>query len=80
MPVVTLPMRTHVTSMNLPRSPLHVTAPPTIYIDIDPDGTIVWNNTPLSGMDALERRFREESPKDPQPHDAHGLHQPRGIR
>jgi biopolymer transport protein ExbD len=38
----------------------------TVHIDIDPDGTIVWNNQPLSGMGALEAHFREEAPKDPQ--------------
>lgn len=35
-------------------------------IDIDSDGTIVWNNEPLSGIGALEAHFREESTRNPQ--------------
>lgn len=34
---------------------------------IDSDGTIVWNGTPVSGIDQLEGYFRNESVKDPQP-------------
>jgi biopolymer transport protein ExbD len=65
--IVTLPVQVHLTRMNLPQRPQDVSPPPSIYIDIDPDGTIVWNNEPLSGGIAqLEEHFREESPKDPQ--------------
>ena len=36
-------------------------------IEIDFDGTIIWNGTPVSGVDAVEGFFRSESQKDPQP-------------
>jgi len=64
--IVTLPVQTHVFKTTLPHDPLAVEPPQSIYIDIDPDGTIVWNNEPLSGIGALEARFREEAPRDPQ--------------
>lgn len=66
MMIVTLPSQTHRINMNLPSKPSHATPPPIIYIDIDPDGTIVWNSEPLSGLGALEARFRAESSRDPQ--------------
>jgi biopolymer transport protein ExbD len=64
--IMTLPVQTNVTKMNSPRPGLAQLPSPAITIDIDPDGTIVWNSEPLSGMGALEARFREESRKDPQ--------------
>jgi biopolymer transport protein ExbD len=64
--IMTLPTQTHLINMSLPSNPSRAIPPPTIYIDIDPDGTIVWNGQPLSGISALEAHFREESAKDPQ--------------
>ena len=64
--IVTLPMQTNLVKLDLPRDRAHAQPAPSINIDIDPDGTIVWNDQPLSGMGALEAHFRAESPKDPQ--------------
>jgi biopolymer transport protein ExbD len=64
--IVTLPTQTHLVNMNLPAGPTQATPPPTIYVDIDPDGTIVWNSEPLSGIAALEAHFREEAARQPQ--------------
>jgi len=66
MMIMTLPVQNHGVSMDQSRSPTFTSPLPSIHIDIDPDGTIVWNNEPLSGMGALEARFRDESLKDPQ--------------
>jgi len=66
MMIMTLPAQHHAIKMDLPRRSPPGTPPPTISIDIDPDGTIVWNNQPLSGLDALDARFREEFRKNPQ--------------
>jgi len=66
--IVTLPVQTHLVKLDMP--PPNPVAPPdpppSIYIDIDPDGTVVWNNEPLSGMAALEELFKVESDKYPQ--------------
>jgi biopolymer transport protein ExbD len=66
MMIVTLPSQTHLINMDLPRKAPPAPPPPTIQIDIDRDGTIVWNGAPLSGIGALEAHFREESQKNPQ--------------
>jgi biopolymer transport protein ExbD len=66
MMIVTLPAQTHLINMNLPRDGSSALPPPTIYIDIDPDGTIVWDGVPLNGIGALEVRLREEAGKNPQ--------------
>jgi biopolymer transport protein ExbD len=64
--IVTLPTQTHVMKLNMPARSLPVNPPQAINIDIDSDGTIVWNSEPLSGIGALETHFRQESAKDPQ--------------
>jgi biopolymer transport protein ExbD len=64
--IVTLPVQTHRIMMDLPRNGPPASPPPSIHIDIDPDGTIVWNDVPLNGMGALEAHFREESSRNPQ--------------
>jgi biopolymer transport protein ExbD len=64
--IVTLPTQTHVVQLNMPVSSPPMAPPPAVYIDIDADGTILWNSEPLSGIGALEAHFREESRKQPQ--------------
>jgi biopolymer transport protein ExbD len=64
--ILTLPVQTHGTKVQSAQAPTAAPPPPSIFIDIDPDGTIVWNNTALSGIGALEAHFREESLKEPQ--------------
>lgn len=66
MMIMTLPVQNHGVSMDQSRSSTPASALPSVFIDIDPDGTIVWNNEPLSGMGALEARFRDEALKEPQ--------------
>lgn len=64
--IVTLPTQTHVVDLNMPVSPSSAIPPPIVDIEVDSDGTIVWNQEPLSGMGALETHFRREATKDPQ--------------
>jgi biopolymer transport protein ExbD len=64
--IVTLPTQTHLIQLNMPVSSPPAPPPPAILIDIDSDGTIVWNNESLGGIGALEAHFREESTKVPQ--------------
>lgn len=64
--IMTLPVQNHGMDMQMATGRIDATLLPSIYIDIDPDDTIVWNSEPLSGLGALEARFREESKKVPQ--------------
>jgi biopolymer transport protein ExbD len=41
--------------------------PEVIDLEIDFDGTVVWNGTVVNNMNQLEGYLREESAKDPQP-------------
>src|SRR5262249_56114487 len=38
-----------------------------IDLEVDFDGTVVWNGTVVQNLPQLEGYFREESGKDPQP-------------
>jgi biopolymer transport protein ExbD len=69
--IVSLPIMTHAVKLDMP----NVTNPPppppvppeVIELEIDFDGTVVWNGTPVTGMEQLEGYFHAERDKDPQP-------------
>lgn len=70
--IVTLPIQTHSTKLEMPppnpNPPPRTVEPERINIEIDPDGTVVWNGEPVSGgIPALDARFARESTKDPKP-------------
>ena len=69
--IVTLPVMTHTVKLDMPnpnnQPPPPPTPPEVIDLEIDSDGTVVWNGTPVSGIDQLESYFRNEAVKDPQP-------------
>jgi biopolymer transport protein ExbD len=69
--IVTLPVMTHAVKLDMPNvsnpPPPPPTPPEVIDLDIDFDGTVVWNNTPVTGLPQLESYFHAERDKDPQP-------------
>jgi biopolymer transport protein ExbD len=68
--IITIPVMTHAVKLDMPRptdAPPPPVPPEIIQLEIDFDGTIVWNGTPLSDFNQLEGYFRQESQKDPQP-------------
>jgi biopolymer transport protein ExbD len=67
--IVTLPTQNHAVILDMPR-PNPGEPPPiseVIDIEIDSDGTIVWNGTSVDGIGTLDSYFRRESGKEPQP-------------
>ncbi|MGH8178119.1 MAG: ExbD/TolR family protein [Steroidobacter sp.] len=67
--IITLPVMTHAVKLDMPQSrdappPTVVTEP--IRIDIDWDGTVIWNGSVVQ-VAALEGYFRQEAAKNPQP-------------
>jgi biopolymer transport protein ExbD len=67
--IITIPVMTHAVKLDMPRptdAPPPPVRPEVIDIEIDFDGTVLWNGTPVT-VDALEGYFRTESQKDPQP-------------
>ena len=68
--IITIPVMTHAVKLDMPRpsdAPPPPVQPEVIDIEIDLDGTVVWNGTPINDLNVLERYFRVESQKDPQP-------------
>jgi biopolymer transport protein ExbD len=69
--IITLPPSTHAVKLDMPRpipnQPLPPIPPEVIDIEIDYDGTIIWNTTPVQSIATLDSFFRQESVKDPQP-------------
>ncbi len=68
--IITLPVMTHAVKLDMPQT--NRPPPPTdtpmepIRIDIDWDGSVVWNGS-LVQLDQLEAYFRVEAAKNPQP-------------
>ena len=72
--IMSIPVMTHNTKLDMPQTnnPPPPVRPEVIQIDIDFDGTIVWNGTVVSGIPQLETFFRSarvsaESAGRPQP-------------
>jgi biopolymer transport protein ExbD len=58
--IMSIPVMTHATKLDMPQTtnPPPPVRPEVIQIDIDFDGTIVWNGTVVSGIPQLENFFR----------------------
>jgi biopolymer transport protein ExbD len=67
--IITLPVMTHAVKLDMPQSrqsqPPPVVIEP-IQLEVDWDGTVIWNGTPVQ-LGALEGYFRVEAAKNPQP-------------
>jgi len=57
--IITIPVQTHAVKLDLPNAntPPVATPPPVDEVDIDFDGTILWNNTVLPNRAALETQL-----------------------
>ncbi|HEV2268005.1 MAG TPA: biopolymer transporter ExbD [Steroidobacteraceae bacterium] len=67
--IITLPVMTHAVKLDLPQNqnpPPQQVQPEVIDLEVDFDGTVVWNGTPVS-LQQLDGYFATESQKDPQP-------------
>ena len=67
--IITLPVMTHAVKLDMPQAnhqPPPTVLPEVIDLDIDFDGTIVWNGTVVN-LAQIEGYFRTEAAKDPQP-------------
>ena len=67
--VISLPIMTHAVKLDLPHAPpsLQERPPEVINLDIDFDGTVVWNGTTIASLQQLESYLHSEAQKDPQP-------------
>ena len=67
--IITIPIQLHSVNLNMPSgNPPPPAAPPVIVtIDVDFDGTILWNGEVLPNRDALEARLRMTAAQPDQP-------------
>ncbi|HTE42101.1 MAG TPA: biopolymer transporter ExbD [Steroidobacteraceae bacterium] len=67
--IISIPPATHAVKLDMPQgkgAPPPV-QPEVIELEIDFDGTYLWNGTPVTSVQTLESYFRQESGKEPQP-------------
>jgi biopolymer transport protein ExbD len=66
--IITIPVMTHAVKLDMPRASNapSVVTPIVINLEIDFDGTVLWNGTPVD-IESLEGYFRREAANDPQP-------------
>ncbi|HTV50341.1 MAG TPA: biopolymer transporter ExbD [Steroidobacteraceae bacterium] len=68
--ILTLPIMTHAVKLDMPNAnnpPPPQQRPEVIDLEIDFDGTIVWNGTVVPSLAQLSQFFRTEAEKNPQP-------------
>ncbi len=66
--IITIPVMTHAVKLDMPRATNapSLSEPVVINLEIDFDGTVLWNGTAVT-VEALEGYFRREAAEDPQP-------------
>ncbi len=67
--IITIPIQTHAVKLDMPRpnSTPPLVEPEVVKIDVDFDGTVVWNGTPVASGDQLVSYLRSAASKQPQP-------------
>ncbi len=67
--IITIPIQTHAVKIDLPAGnpPPPPSPPPVVTIDIDFDGTISWDNTPITNEQDLQSRMIAASKALPAP-------------
>jgi len=69
--IVTIPIQTHAVKLDLPQNqnppPPSDLQPEVVNLEIDFDGTVIWNGTPVTSRATLDRFLQETATKVPQP-------------
>jgi len=69
--IISLPVMTHAVKLDMPNPNAQPPPPPVppevINLEVDGDGTVVWNGSPVASLDQLQGYFASETGKDPQP-------------
>jgi len=66
--IITIPVMTHAVKLDMPRpnNAPKLSEPVVIQLEIDFDGTVLWNGSAVT-IDDLDTYFRREAANDPQP-------------
>jgi biopolymer transport protein ExbD len=67
--IYSVPIMTHAVVLDLPQTPppREPIRPEVIELDIDFDGTVLWNGTAVANLPQLESYLHAEAQRDPQP-------------
>ncbi len=67
--IITIPVQTHAVKLDMPRpnSTPPAVQPEVIDLEVDFDGTLLWNGQQVPNGDTLVSYFEEAAAKDPQP-------------
>ena len=67
--IITIPVMTHAVKLDMPRATNapSLAQPIIIQLEIDFDGTVLWNGTPVPDFNTLDAYFRREAAVEPQP-------------
>ena len=67
--IITIPIMTHAVKLDMPQpnnAPPPEVRPEVIDLEVDFDGTVVWNGTVVHDLGTLEQYLRSEAGRDPQ--------------
>jgi biopolymer transport protein ExbD len=68
--IVTIPIQTHAVKLDLPQNtnaPPPDVPPEVVNLEIDFDGTVIWNGTPVNSRAQLDAFLQSTAAKIPQP-------------
>jgi biopolymer transport protein ExbD len=67
--IITIPIATHAVKLDMPQGnpPPALVAPEVVRLELDFDGTILWNGAVVPDRAALERRLGDAAAATPQP-------------
>ena len=67
--IITIPIQTHAVKLNMPvgNPPPPLTPPEIVNIEVDFDGTVLWNGDTVADRPTLEARFRGAAAQAVQP-------------
>lgn len=69
--IITIPVQTHAVKLDMPAGPppptTNTVEPEIITIEVDFDGTVIWNRTVLNSREEMEQQMIVSAAKDPQP-------------
>jgi len=67
--IITIPVMTHAVKLDMPSGvpPQNVSPPEVVDLDVDFDGTVVWNGNVVPSLQVLESYLRVEAAKAAQP-------------
>ncbi len=70
--IITIPIQTHAVKINMPvgNPPAQLTPPEVVRIEVDFDGSVIWNGVQIPDRPSLEARLRQiaELPEQPEVH------------